>query len=222
MPVHPTDSSRLPSPYVGQVLLQAQPRLNSSVIWLTQTIHLSFFPFLFSSASLYHSGLGRSSLYIILSTGGIFLLITLVTVCACWKPSKWELLFSSCSPSPLLSHCPFFLSLTSFSHWLWYWAGGCVTRILSSSRVDEDVLKRNKHLWLTSHMSYHVAAVCLIVFVLQKEASSCPPKSSCLCGAEWKWPWRWDTVAIFHIWLSETLFFLYLYCNFIIQHVTLH
>ncbi|XP_055052414.1 hepatic and glial cell adhesion molecule a [Misgurnus anguillicaudatus] len=30
----------------------------------------------------------RSSLYIILSIGGIFLLITLVTVCACWKPSK--------------------------------------------------------------------------------------------------------------------------------------
>ncbi|KAM6172426.1 hepatic and glial cell adhesion molecule isoform 1-T1 [Erethizon dorsatum] len=30
----------------------------------------------------------RSSLYIILSTGGIFLLVTLVTVCACWKPSK--------------------------------------------------------------------------------------------------------------------------------------
>ncbi|KAF3706563.1 Hepatocyte cell adhesion molecule [Channa argus] len=30
----------------------------------------------------------RSSLYIILSTGGIFLLITLVTVCACWTPSK--------------------------------------------------------------------------------------------------------------------------------------
>lgn len=30
----------------------------------------------------------RSSLYIILSTGGIFLLITLVTVCACWSPSK--------------------------------------------------------------------------------------------------------------------------------------
>ncbi|XP_054079056.1 hepatocyte cell adhesion molecule [Rissa tridactyla] len=32
----------------------------------------------------------RSSLYIILSTGGIFLLVTLVTVCACWKPSKKE------------------------------------------------------------------------------------------------------------------------------------
>uniref|UniRef100_A0A665UNK9 Hepatic and glial cell adhesion molecule n=1 Tax=Echeneis naucrates TaxID=173247 RepID=A0A665UNK9_ECHNA len=32
----------------------------------------------------------RSSLYIILSTGGIFLLITLVTVCACWKPSKLQ------------------------------------------------------------------------------------------------------------------------------------
>ncbi|XP_074072514.1 hepatic and glial cell adhesion molecule [Macrotis lagotis] len=30
----------------------------------------------------------RSSLYIILTTGGIFLLVTLVTVCACWKPSK--------------------------------------------------------------------------------------------------------------------------------------
>ncbi|XP_011609487.1 hepatocyte cell adhesion molecule-like [Takifugu rubripes] len=30
----------------------------------------------------------RSSIYIILSTGGIFLLVTLVTVCACWTPSK--------------------------------------------------------------------------------------------------------------------------------------
>ncbi|KAK9974131.1 hypothetical protein ABG768_022240 [Culter alburnus] len=30
----------------------------------------------------------RSSLYIILSTVGIFLLVTLVTVCACWRPSK--------------------------------------------------------------------------------------------------------------------------------------
>ncbi|XP_051552113.1 hepatocyte cell adhesion molecule-like isoform X2 [Myxocyprinus asiaticus] len=30
----------------------------------------------------------RSSLYIILSTVGIFLLVTLVTVCACWNPSK--------------------------------------------------------------------------------------------------------------------------------------
>lgn len=30
----------------------------------------------------------RSSLYIIISTGGIFILITLVTVCACWKPTK--------------------------------------------------------------------------------------------------------------------------------------
>uniref|UniRef100_A0A1A8HHH3 Hepatic and glial cell adhesion molecule n=3 Tax=Nothobranchius korthausae TaxID=1143690 RepID=A0A1A8HHH3_9TELE len=30
----------------------------------------------------------RSSLYIFLSTGGIFLLITLVTVCACWSPKK--------------------------------------------------------------------------------------------------------------------------------------
>ncbi|RVE64295.1 hypothetical protein OJAV_G00144130 [Oryzias javanicus] len=28
----------------------------------------------------------RSSLYVILSTGGIFVLITLVTVCACWTP----------------------------------------------------------------------------------------------------------------------------------------
>ncbi|NXD42762.1 HECAM protein, partial [Copsychus sechellarum] len=38
----------------------------------------------------------RSSLYIILSTGGIFLLVTLVTVCACWKPSK-----KYCCPIPL-------------------------------------------------------------------------------------------------------------------------
>ncbi|NXQ22673.1 HECAM protein, partial [Peucedramus taeniatus] len=40
----------------------------------------------------------RSSLYIILSTGGIFLLVTLVTVCACWKPSK-----KYCCPIPPLS-----------------------------------------------------------------------------------------------------------------------
>ncbi|XP_066462758.1 hepatic and glial cell adhesion molecule isoform X2 [Eleutherodactylus coqui] len=32
----------------------------------------------------------RSSLYIVLSTGGIFVLVTLVTVCACWKPSRKE------------------------------------------------------------------------------------------------------------------------------------
>ncbi len=43
---------------------------------------------------------GRSSLYIIISTGGIFLLITLVIVCACWKPSKKYQLF-----------CPYPLSL---------------------------------------------------------------------------------------------------------------
>ncbi|KPP66779.1 hypothetical protein Z043_114687 [Scleropages formosus] len=30
----------------------------------------------------------RSSLYIILCTGGIFLLVTLVIVCACWEPSE--------------------------------------------------------------------------------------------------------------------------------------
>lgn len=70
-------------------------------------LFLSFFLFIyafldFSSTFLYRSGLGRSSLYIILSTGGIFLLITLVTVCACWKPSKWELLFLP-TPHPLLS-----------------------------------------------------------------------------------------------------------------------
>uniref|UniRef100_A0A8C5E849 Hepatocyte cell adhesion molecule-like n=1 Tax=Gouania willdenowi TaxID=441366 RepID=A0A8C5E849_GOUWI len=40
----------------------------------------------------------RSSVYIILSTGGIFLLITLVTVCACWTPSK-----NSQEESPCLS-----------------------------------------------------------------------------------------------------------------------
>uniref|UniRef100_A0A8C6T5N4 Hepatic and glial cell adhesion molecule n=1 Tax=Neogobius melanostomus TaxID=47308 RepID=A0A8C6T5N4_9GOBI len=42
----------------------------------------------------------RSSLYIILSTGGIFLLITLVTVCACWKPSKGST--SPSHPNPFL------------------------------------------------------------------------------------------------------------------------
>ncbi|XP_074528184.1 hepatic and glial cell adhesion molecule-like [Halichoeres trimaculatus] len=41
-----------------------------------------------SSLPLRLSVYRRSSLYIILSTGGIFLLITLVTVCACWTPSK--------------------------------------------------------------------------------------------------------------------------------------
>uniref|UniRef100_A0A3B3WWS4 Ig-like domain-containing protein n=1 Tax=Poecilia mexicana TaxID=48701 RepID=A0A3B3WWS4_9TELE len=54
----------------------------------------------------------RSSLYIILSTGGIFLLITLVTVCACWKPSKTERPIWSTprryprSPSPLAQPLP--------------------------------------------------------------------------------------------------------------------
>eukprot|EP00076_Gallus_gallus_P029480 XP_015153578.1 hepatocyte cell adhesion molecule isoform X3 [Gallus gallus] len=38
----------------------------------------------------------RSSLYIILSTGGIFLLVTLVTVCACWKPSKNTVVICGC------------------------------------------------------------------------------------------------------------------------------
>ncbi|TRY64856.1 hypothetical protein DNTS_006189 [Danionella cerebrum] len=41
----------------------------------------------------------RSSLYIILSTGGIFLLITLVTVCACWKPSKKYKLYFDVVPA---------------------------------------------------------------------------------------------------------------------------
>lgn len=69
---------------------------------------------------------GRSSLYIILSTGGIFLLVTLVTVCACWKPSKkygWEdmgakggplLLPQPVLPHPTLSHL--FLSHLDLSH----------------------------------------------------------------------------------------------------------
>uniref|UniRef100_A0A8U8B6I1 Hepatic and glial cell adhesion molecule n=1 Tax=Geospiza parvula TaxID=87175 RepID=A0A8U8B6I1_GEOPR len=47
----------------------------------------------------------RSSLYIILSTGGIFLLVTLVTVCACWKPSKKGL------PSHLVPSCFFLFHL---------------------------------------------------------------------------------------------------------------
>uniref|UniRef100_A0A673YQH0 Hepatic and glial cell adhesion molecule a n=1 Tax=Salmo trutta TaxID=8032 RepID=A0A673YQH0_SALTR len=47
----------------------------------------------------------RSSLYIILSTGGIFLLITLVTVCACWKPSKKTVskMRTSIQPTPSAS-----------------------------------------------------------------------------------------------------------------------
>ncbi len=44
----------------------------------------------------------RSSLYIILSTVGILLLVTLVTVCACWKPSKKYDIFFLC-PCPSLS-----------------------------------------------------------------------------------------------------------------------
>uniref|UniRef100_A0A3Q3WLL3 Ig-like domain-containing protein n=1 Tax=Mola mola TaxID=94237 RepID=A0A3Q3WLL3_MOLML len=46
----------------------------------------------------------RSSLYIILSTGGIFLLITLVTVCACWKPSNVTRIFPL-SPSQETLEC---------------------------------------------------------------------------------------------------------------------
>lgn len=82
MPVHPRDSSTLPS--------QCSSPSSSSVTQLTRRVSSVCLSFLLSLSptSLYHSGLGRSSLYIILSTGGIFLLITLVTVCACWKPSK--------------------------------------------------------------------------------------------------------------------------------------
>lgn len=89
---HPKDSSTLPS--------QRSSRPSSSVTQPTRHVWsvCLFFLLSFSPTSLFHSGLGRSSLYIILSTGGIFLLITLVTVCACWKPSKWEPLFP---PTPL-------------------------------------------------------------------------------------------------------------------------
>ncbi|XP_052553132.1 hepatocyte cell adhesion molecule isoform X2 [Tympanuchus pallidicinctus] len=59
----------------------------------------------------------RSSLYIILSTGGIFLLVTLVTVCACWKPSKKYGLGEyrrQRDPSPNLSHPIFPDSIPSY------------------------------------------------------------------------------------------------------------
>ncbi|XP_008307838.1 hepatic and glial cell adhesion molecule a [Cynoglossus semilaevis] len=51
----------------------------------------------------------RSTLYIILSTGGIFLLITLVTVCACWKPSKKK-------PRPLPQRAPVYVDQTEIGH----------------------------------------------------------------------------------------------------------
>ncbi|KAK1899797.1 Hepatocyte cell adhesion molecule [Dissostichus eleginoides] len=51
----------------------------------------------------------RSSLYIILSTGGIFLLITLVTVCACWKPSKKK-------HQPIPQRAPIYLEQSDIGH----------------------------------------------------------------------------------------------------------
>lgn len=51
----------------------------------------------------------RSSLYIILSTGGLFLLITLVTVCACWTPPQKKSKKSPRKPMDRLydySDCP--------------------------------------------------------------------------------------------------------------------
>ncbi|XP_072303026.1 hepatic and glial cell adhesion molecule-like [Eucyclogobius newberryi] len=51
----------------------------------------------------------RSSLYIILSTGGLFLLVTLVTVCACWTPPEKKSKKSSRKPLDRLcdySDCP--------------------------------------------------------------------------------------------------------------------
>lgn len=51
----------------------------------------------------------RSSLYIILSTGGIFLLITLVTVCACWKPSKKK-------HRPVPQRAPIYMEQTENGH----------------------------------------------------------------------------------------------------------
>lgn len=52
----------------------------------------------------------RSSLYIILSTVGIFVLVILVTVCACWKPSKKYVFFLSL---PLV----YILKLTMMVNW---------------------------------------------------------------------------------------------------------
>ncbi|CAL8351064.1 unnamed protein product [Lota lota] len=50
----------------------------------------------------------RSSLYIILSTGGIFLLITLVTVCACWKPTNMLNIMRNSITQPMTSTTFFF------------------------------------------------------------------------------------------------------------------
>ncbi|XP_037630148.1 hepatic and glial cell adhesion molecule a isoform X1 [Sebastes umbrosus] len=58
----------------------------------------------------------RSSLYIILSTGGIFLLITLVTVCACWKPSN--VCFSCCRKKhrPVPQRAPIYMDQSENGH----------------------------------------------------------------------------------------------------------
>uniref|UniRef100_A0A4W5NTX5 Hepatic and glial cell adhesion molecule a n=1 Tax=Hucho hucho TaxID=62062 RepID=A0A4W5NTX5_9TELE len=56
----------------------------------------------------------RSSLYIILSTGGIFLLITLVTVCACWKPSKKKK--RRAAMAAMLQRSPVYVERSDISH----------------------------------------------------------------------------------------------------------
>ncbi|XP_024297855.1 hepatic and glial cell adhesion molecule a [Oncorhynchus tshawytscha] len=56
----------------------------------------------------------RSSLYIILTTGGIFLLITLVTVCACWKPSKKKK--RRAAMAAMLQRSPVYVERSDISH----------------------------------------------------------------------------------------------------------
>lgn len=65
-------------------------RWNSLFIVSSCIIRTNLWPSFYrlSGIVLYSIFTERSSLYIIISTGGIFVLITLVAVCACWKPSK--------------------------------------------------------------------------------------------------------------------------------------
>ncbi|KAK6295633.1 hypothetical protein J4Q44_G00333460 [Coregonus suidteri] len=71
-------------------------------------------PLLFSLILLLLFQAGRSSLYIILSTGGIFLLITLVTVCACWKPSKKKK--RRADMAAMLQRSPVYVERSDISH----------------------------------------------------------------------------------------------------------
>lgn len=122
-----------------------------------------------------------------------------------WSP-WWQFVPVGNHPSenlfpPLPSNSCFFLPLSS-------WA--TMSRLSSSLMVTLCQLFPFRILFLMGKKTKKQAIPVNLnglsqrLFLLQKETSTCPPKSSHLHGANWKWMWRWNI----------------LYCNSNINHPT--